>query len=165
MKKLAYIASILILLNLFMVTAYAHPGRTDSNGGHYDRSTGEYHYHHGYSAHDHYDIDGDGKVDCPYTFDYKTDHSNQDSSTSTTDTEKPLTAWDIIKRIALLILMTLLSMCVMYFPAAIAKVAIEETAEKQFKVILKDTTSNWIFLILYAIFTITLVIIMVMTIF
>lgn len=25
--------------------SFAHPGRTDSNGGHYDRSTGEYHYH------------------------------------------------------------------------------------------------------------------------
>lgn len=31
----------------------AHSGRTDSNGGHYNRSTGEYHYHHGYPEHDH----------------------------------------------------------------------------------------------------------------
>ena len=30
-----------------------HSGRTDANGGHYDRSTGEYHYHHGYPAHQH----------------------------------------------------------------------------------------------------------------
>ena len=38
----------------------AHSGGTDSNGGHYDRSTGEYHYHHGYPAHQH--INGV----CPY---------------------------------------------------------------------------------------------------
>ena len=27
------------------VSAFAHPGRTDSNGGHWDRSTNTYHYH------------------------------------------------------------------------------------------------------------------------
>ena len=26
-------------------TVYAHSGRTDANGGHYNRQTGEYHYH------------------------------------------------------------------------------------------------------------------------
>lgn len=41
-------------------TAYGHSGRTDSKGGHYDRSTGEYHYHHGLPPHDH-----PGGV-CPY---------------------------------------------------------------------------------------------------
>lgn len=53
---------------LIPITAFAHPGRTDANGGHWDSSTGEYHYHHGYSAHDHYDMNGDGVVDCPYDF-------------------------------------------------------------------------------------------------
>lgn len=37
-----------------------HSGGTDGDGGHYNHSTGEYHYHHGYSAHQHYN----GK--CPY---------------------------------------------------------------------------------------------------
>ena len=32
-----------------------HSGRTDGDGGHYNHDTGEYHYHHGYSAHQHYD--------------------------------------------------------------------------------------------------------------
>lgn len=43
------------LIALFLVTASAsaHPGRTDANGGHWDNSTGEYHYHHGYPAHQH----------------------------------------------------------------------------------------------------------------
>ncbi len=41
---------ILLLVFQFIVIVNAHPGRTDSNGGHYDRSTGEYHYHDGESA-------------------------------------------------------------------------------------------------------------------
>lgn len=45
---------ILFLLILSLpLSALAHSGGTDSNGGHYDRSTGQYHYHHGYSAHQH----------------------------------------------------------------------------------------------------------------
>lgn len=39
------------------LTAYAHSGRTDANGGHRDNKNvsglGPYHYHHGYSAHLH----------------------------------------------------------------------------------------------------------------
>lgn len=45
---------------LFLFPASAHSGDTDSSGGHYNHSTGEYHYHHGYPAHQH--IDGV----CPY---------------------------------------------------------------------------------------------------
>ena len=66
----------------FSPAALAHPGRTDANGGHYNRSTGEYHYHHGYPEHQHYDMDGDGVVDCPYDFVDKTDHSSGSSSKS-----------------------------------------------------------------------------------
>ena len=50
------------------ITAFAHPGRTDSYGGHRESATGDYHYHHGYPEHDHYDMDGDGTEDCPYNF-------------------------------------------------------------------------------------------------
>lgn len=78
MKYLKVILAI-ILLCAFCLTASAHSGKTDSNGGHYDKSTGEYHYHHGYSAHDHYDIDGDGIKDCPYNFRDNTDHSGSSS--------------------------------------------------------------------------------------
>jgi hypothetical protein len=45
--------------------AFAHPGKTDKNGGHTDKSTGEYHYHHGYEAHQH-----DGDV-CPLDPEWK----------------------------------------------------------------------------------------------
>lgn len=51
MKK-HIILSVLVLWSLFSV-ALAHPGRTDSKGGHYNHSTGEYHYHHGYPEHQH----------------------------------------------------------------------------------------------------------------
>lgn len=82
--------SLLLLLSLLVVPVFAHPGRTDSNGGHWDRSTGEYHYHHGYSAHQHYDINGDGIPDCPYNFKDTTNHSSGSSSSkSTTSTTAP----------------------------------------------------------------------------
>ena len=76
-QLLAFLLAFLLLLS---PTVLAHSGKTDANGGHYDRSTGEYHYHHGYPAHQHYDMDGDGVADCPYDFDDKTDHSSHDGS-------------------------------------------------------------------------------------
>lgn len=80
MKKALAPLIIAVMLFLFPIHATAHPGSTDGSGGHYDRSTGEYHYHHGYSAHNHYDMDGDGIDDCPYNFVDKTEISNNGSS-------------------------------------------------------------------------------------
>lgn len=74
--------ALLLCLFLLCSSVFAHSGKTDANGGHYDRSTGEYHYHHGYPAHQHYDMDGDGVVDCPYDFDDQTDHSSHSGSSS-----------------------------------------------------------------------------------
>ena len=83
MKRVAlFIGFAVCLLSLLIYTVFAHPGRTDSNGGHTDHSTGEYHYHHGYSAHDHYDMDGDGDIDCPFNFVDKTNHSSDSGSRS-----------------------------------------------------------------------------------
>ena len=48
------------LLFLCALPALASPGGTDGSGGHYDSKTGEYHFHHGYPAHQH--INGV----CPY---------------------------------------------------------------------------------------------------
>lgn len=78
-RLLAFLLAFLLLLS---PNVLAHSGKTDANGGHYDRSTGEYHYHHGYPAHQHYDMDGDGVVDCPYDFEDKTDHSSRSDSGS-----------------------------------------------------------------------------------
>ena len=47
MKK---VLLILIAALLLASSALAHPGRTDANGGHWNHSTGEYHYHDGSSA-------------------------------------------------------------------------------------------------------------------
>ena len=47
------IIAVLALLSLLTPLASAHPGHTDAAGGHWDSSTGEYHYHHGYPAHQH----------------------------------------------------------------------------------------------------------------
>ena len=47
------IIAALCLALLLIPAAGAHSGRTDANGGHWDSSTGEYHYHHGYPAHQH----------------------------------------------------------------------------------------------------------------
>ena len=67
MKKVFKISLILMSIVIIIlgscVAVFAHPGKTDSNGGHFDRSTGEYHYHHGYPAHQH------ENGTCPYDFD------------------------------------------------------------------------------------------------
>lgn len=44
MKKLI---TIIIITLLLPFVAFAHPGSLDANGGHYNRKTGEYHYHSG----------------------------------------------------------------------------------------------------------------------
>lgn len=56
-RALALVCALLILCAL---PAQASPGGTDGNGGHIDSATGEYHFHHGYPAHQH--INGV----CPY---------------------------------------------------------------------------------------------------
>ena len=109
--KLFRVIMLIIFINLFANTVSAHPGKTDGSGGHRNSSTGEYHYHHGYSAHSHQDIDKDGVLDCPYDFDDKTDHytsnnnsrssnsktvpSNENSSNSKTSKPK-VTFWNIL---------------------------------------------------------------------
>ena len=62
-KTSLILISIVIIISGSCVVVFAHPGKTDSDGGHFDRSTGEYHYHHGYPAHQH------ENGTCPYDFD------------------------------------------------------------------------------------------------
>lgn len=68
MKLIKLFVAIALCVGL-SVTVFAHSGGTDSKGGHYDHSTGEYHYHHGYPEHQHFDMTGDGIPDCPYLID------------------------------------------------------------------------------------------------
>ena len=83
MKRIAVLLVAVSMIVTLPIVALAHPGRTDSSGGHTDHSTGEYHYHHGYPAHDHYDIDGDGRPDCPYNFQDRTSQNSGSSGNST----------------------------------------------------------------------------------
>lgn len=46
----AFILSLLFIITVGTSTTYAHGGRLDKNGGHYNRKTGEYHYHRGHSS-------------------------------------------------------------------------------------------------------------------
>lgn len=73
MRKIIVIS----IMASFLVFAAAHSGGTDSNGGHYNRKTGEYHYHHGYSAHQH-----PGGV-CPYSSSYSSSSRSSTTSKST----------------------------------------------------------------------------------
>jgi hypothetical protein len=84
MKVRKFLLPILILL-LFGTYVSAHPGSTDGDGGHFDHSSGEYHYHHGYPAHEH----SDGE--CPYDFDDQENSSASFSSkkTATANTATP----------------------------------------------------------------------------
>ena len=75
-KQLRYAGCILLTILLCITFAIAHSGRTDSHGGHYDSFTEEYHYHHGYPAHQH-----ENGI-CPYSFDDKTSHSSASSSSN-----------------------------------------------------------------------------------
>lgn len=63
-----------ILFFIFVISftniAFAHPGGTDGSGGHYNRTTGEYHYHHGFPAHQH-----ENGI-CPYDFEDQSFYDN-----------------------------------------------------------------------------------------
>lgn len=78
MKKLRIAVALLLAAMICCVAGFAHPGKTDANGGHWDRSTGTYHYHHGYPAHQH------TNGICPYDFDDQTG-ANSGSSSGTSN--------------------------------------------------------------------------------
>ncbi len=86
MKRIILITiSAVLLIAALSFYVSAHPGRTDGRGGHYDSSAGEYHYHHGYSAHQH------TNGECPYDFEDKTDHSSGSHSSEKTQTNNQKT--------------------------------------------------------------------------
>lgn len=99
MKKELKIGLVLISIVAIIlgscVVVFAHPGKTDSAGGHYDRSSGEYHYHHGYPAHQH------DNGTCPYDFDnneknteshnYGYDYESIRDKYATATTKEPIT--------------------------------------------------------------------------
>lgn len=95
-RSVSFVITAICLLSVLLVTVFAHPGKTDSQGGHTNNSTGEYHYHHGYSEHSHYDMDGDGTLDCPYDFKDKTSSSSY-TTTAPNETEPRATTPKVIE--------------------------------------------------------------------
>lgn len=75
----------ILLATLLALPTSAHAGKTDASGGHVDKDTGIYHYHHGYPAHQH----TGGR--CPYDFDDKTGQSSGSSSTTPKETSAATT--------------------------------------------------------------------------
>lgn len=68
MRKLFWGFLLSIVFSASVITVSAHSGGTDSSGGHHVNGTSEYHYHHGETAHNHYDMDMDGDLDCPISY-------------------------------------------------------------------------------------------------
>lgn len=91
------IVSIFLLTVATCLSIYSHPGRTDSDGGHNDNSTGGYHYHHGYPAHQH------KNGVCPYDYDDNTnDNSNKTSvAKNTNDKSKEISLITVIEGVSL----------------------------------------------------------------
>ena len=84
-KILSAVALLIAILCIPAAVAFAHSGGTDENGGHWDHSTGTYHYHHGYPANQH------PNGVCPYLDDAPEESSESSSPaivyTSSTSSE------------------------------------------------------------------------------
>ncbi len=76
MRKIFIICCVVLIISSIPLLAIAHSGRTDSHGGHHDNINGGYHYHHGYSAHQH------PNGECPYKTSATTSSQTSYSSTS-----------------------------------------------------------------------------------
>lgn len=111
---------VISVVSVLACSIFLHSGRTDSSGGHYNRDTGEYHYHHGYPAHEHYDMNEDGTVDCPYYFDDNTtqknpspsetkyDNSAEDDTKNWSNTDRALKGLNIVMIIIAIAIITIL---------------------------------------------------------
>lgn len=85
MKYIKNISLIFLITVFLILPCSAHGGKTDGDGGHYNRDTGEYHYHHGYPAHQH------TNGECPYNFKNNEDSNNSYNNSITEKTTKAST--------------------------------------------------------------------------
>jgi hypothetical protein len=107
-KNISVFLIIVCLITSFSLPVFAHSGKTDANGGHYDSSTGEYHYHHGYPEHQH----TNGK--CPYDYEDKTNHqSRNSSSTISSEDNTPGIFSHIISFVIWALIFGLLELCLL----------------------------------------------------
>lgn len=139
MKRVVSVSLLVIVIcSLISFWVTAHSGKTDSNGGHYDHSTGEYHYHHGYPAHDHYDMDGDGRKDCPYKFDNKTNSGSNTSTSKPKNQKSGIDFWSVVIAILLLVPISLMSAWVLYMLFGMLMIFIQAIAENCFNKKISD---------------------------
>ena len=101
MKKIICLMFVALIVSFSLITAFAHGGRTDDNGGHYDRDTGEYHYHHGHPAHQH------ANGECPY------DYNNSINTQHSTYNEQESNGFAIVFAIVI-VFVFLLFICLLF---------------------------------------------------
>lgn len=87
MRRILVLTLSMIIVLMMCASSAAHPGSTDEDGGHHDSSTGEYHYHHGYPAHQH-----ENGV-CPYDYDDRTGLNSGGSSYSDSQNSMSFGEW------------------------------------------------------------------------
>lgn len=125
-KFLICIFLILLLTTCSILPVFAHSGRTDANGGHYDEEAEEYHYHHGYPAHYH----TNGK--CPYDYDDKTNHNSGGSSSNSNSSSSKEEPPDIFGFIMTALGFGLLFFCIAVFVCSKTK---SDSASKAWAII------------------------------
>lgn len=143
MRKILFALFAAFTVALFILTSFAHGGGTDYKGGHY-KDNGDYHYHHGYPAHDHYDTDGDGIDDhCPY--EHKDDTEHEQGAVTTTKKDTP---FDIKKYIGSLFVAALVS----FVPASLI-FAVVVTAFKKY---IPEKSETRVYVVVYVLTTIVI---------
>lgn len=87
MKKILFL---LLTLTLLTQISVAHPGSLDDNGGHYNRKTGEYHYHEGTHTESNTNLSKSSASDTEnYTYSKKSLHvSSKETQKSENDTSE-----------------------------------------------------------------------------
>lgn len=103
MKKFFALVCFGIIAFSLAVIGFAHPGGTDGSGGHYNRSTGDYHYHHGYPEHQH------PNGECPYNFKDNTEHKDNTNNKNFGFTDSSTEYFFVIIGIALVLVITFFS--------------------------------------------------------
>ena len=127
-RNLAF--ALFVCLSLSLIVS-AHPGRTDSSGGHTNHTTGEYHFHHGYPEHQHYDFDGDGILDCPLNVEERNKSPKPHNATEPSRSESHNveeendTVGSVLELIVACIVFGIIGVSVIIFVLVLTKEAIE----------------------------------------
>lgn len=97
MKKIICLMFVALTVSFSLITAFAHPGSLDSNGGHWNHKTGEYHYHDGNND----GSDSSGSSRLTYDYDYGNHNKKQSKDDVSFSLFKKISvsyiwgAWDI----------------------------------------------------------------------